>query len=168
MNLDHDFVQVSKLSENQKKKGFSPKINIFFSKFRWRPKKQGLHQKWNTFFPRFQVDTYAQMHTQSQTDADADLDHIQTYWVGYSQIIKGYIPPIPPGFGTPGFRTALFMNLGCNEGKTNTGWLHWNDNELLLWRKMLQKSSKIVLCLCKNIENLLTYFDWTKFVILTI
>ena len=30
MNLDHDFVQVSKLGEDQKK---------------------GLHQKWNTFFP---------------------------------------------------------------------------------------------------------------------
>ena len=33
MNLDHDFVQVSKLSEDQKK---------------------SLHQKWNTFFPEFQ------------------------------------------------------------------------------------------------------------------
>ena len=32
MNLDHDFVQVSRLSEDQKK---------------------GLHQKWNTFFPKF-------------------------------------------------------------------------------------------------------------------
>ena len=30
MNLDHDFVQVSKLNEDQKK---------------------GPHQKWNTFFP---------------------------------------------------------------------------------------------------------------------
>ena len=43
MNLDPDFVQVSKLSEDQKK--------------------EGLHQKWNTFFPQIQVDTYAQMHT---------------------------------------------------------------------------------------------------------
>ena len=62
MNLDHDFVQVSKLSEEQNK---------------------GLHQKWNTFspnsgedqtkkkvftengthFPRIQEDTSAQMHT---------------------------------------------------------------------------------------------------------
>ena len=42
MNLDHDFVHVSKLSEDQKK---------------------SFHQKWNTFFPRIQVDAYAQMHT---------------------------------------------------------------------------------------------------------
>ena len=42
MNLDRDFVQMSKLSEDQKK---------------------GLRQKWNTFFPRIQVDTYAQTHT---------------------------------------------------------------------------------------------------------
>ena len=41
INLDYEFVQVSKLSEDQK---------------------QGLYQKWNTFFPRIQVDTYAQMH----------------------------------------------------------------------------------------------------------
>ena len=34
MNLDHDFVQMSKLSEDEKK---------------------GLHQKCNTFFPRIQV-----------------------------------------------------------------------------------------------------------------
>ena len=32
LNLDHDFVQVSKLNKDQKK---------------------GLHQKWNTFFPKF-------------------------------------------------------------------------------------------------------------------
>ena len=36
MNLDHDFFQVSKLSEDQKK---------------------GLHQKWNSFFPQIQVKT---------------------------------------------------------------------------------------------------------------
>ena len=39
MNLDKEFFQVSKLSEDQKKK------------------KKGLHQKWNTFFPRIQVKT---------------------------------------------------------------------------------------------------------------
>ena len=31
MNLDHDFVQVSKLSEDQKKKRFSPEMEHFFS-----------------------------------------------------------------------------------------------------------------------------------------
>ena len=42
MNLDHNFFQVSKLNEEQKK---------------------GPHQKWNTCFPRNQVETCAQMHT---------------------------------------------------------------------------------------------------------
>ena len=32
---------------------------------------------------------------------DADVDHTQTI-EGYSQIIGGIYPPIPPGFGTPG------------------------------------------------------------------
>ena len=41
MNLDNDFFQVSKLSEEQKK---------------------GLHQKWNTFFPRIQVKTKKGFH----------------------------------------------------------------------------------------------------------
>ena len=74
MNLDHNLVQVSKLSEDQKKKiftktgtlfpqiqmktikGLHQKWNTFFPKFRWRLKK-GLHQKWNTFFPQIQVKT---------------------------------------------------------------------------------------------------------------
>ena len=44
MNLDHDFVQVSKLSENQKK----------------------VFPKNGTLFPQIQVDTYTQMHRRSQ------------------------------------------------------------------------------------------------------
>ena len=62
MNLDHDFVQVSKLSEDQKKRS-SPKLEHFFPQIQVKTKKKGLHQKGNTFFPRIQVDTYAQMHT---------------------------------------------------------------------------------------------------------
>ena len=42
MNLDHDFFQVSKLSEDQKK---------------------GLHQKKENFAPQILVETCAQMHT---------------------------------------------------------------------------------------------------------
>ena len=37
MNLDHDFFQVSKLSEDRKKKRYSPKIQEFFSGILWRP-----------------------------------------------------------------------------------------------------------------------------------
>ena len=63
MNLDHDFVQVSKLSENQKKSS-SPKMEHFFPQIQLgEDQKKDLHQRWNTFFPRIQVDTYAEVHT---------------------------------------------------------------------------------------------------------
>ena len=53
MNFDHDFVQVSKLSEDQKKKVFT-KNGTFFPQIQVKTKKKkgGLHQQWNTFFPR--------------------------------------------------------------------------------------------------------------------
>ena len=80
MNLDHDFFQVSKLSEDQKK---------------------GLHLKKENFVPQILVETCAQMHTkvkllggmQVQTILKL-LGEIQSYW--------GDISPHPPlGFGTP-------------------------------------------------------------------
>ena len=74
MNLDQDFSQVSKLSENQNK---------------------DLHQKWNTFFPQIQEETKKEKFFtrngtlflstdlrsdahQSQIIGDADEDHTQT------------------------------------------------------------------------------------------
>ena len=39
MNLDHDFVQVSKLSEDQKKR-FSPKMEHFFPQIKVKTKKK--------------------------------------------------------------------------------------------------------------------------------
>ena len=63
MNLDHDFVQVSKLNEDQKKKKNFTKNGTFFSQIQVKTKKKGLHQQGITFFPRIQVDTYARMHT---------------------------------------------------------------------------------------------------------
>ena len=64
MNLDHHFVQVSKLSEDQKRKVFNKTETLFSPNLgEDQKKKKKLHQKWNTFFPRIQVDTYAHMHT---------------------------------------------------------------------------------------------------------
>ena len=58
MNLDHDFVQVSKLREDQKK---------------------GLHQKWNTFFPEFKWTLTLRCTPESNFfGGDADVDHTQT------------------------------------------------------------------------------------------
>ena len=54
MNLDHDFFQVSKLSEDQKK---------------------GLHLKKENFVPRILVETCAQMHTEVKLLGDAGADY---------------------------------------------------------------------------------------------
>ena len=67
MNLDHDFLQVSKLSEDQKKRS-SPKMNHFFSPNSGddQKKKKGLQLKRNAFFPRIEVETCAQVQTRAK------------------------------------------------------------------------------------------------------
>ena len=71
MNLDHDFVQVWKFSDDQKKKS-----------------------KWNTFFPKFTLRcTPIQI-----IGGDADVDHSQTIG-GIQPNYWGLYPP--PCFGTP-------------------------------------------------------------------
>ena len=98
MNLDHDFVQVSKLSEDQKKKFFTKKGTLFSSNS-GEDQKKGLHQKWNTFFPEFKWTSYAQVHTRVKLLGGCRCRSYSNYWGGYSQIIGGDISP--PGFGTP-------------------------------------------------------------------
>ena len=102
MNLDHDFVQVSKLSEDQKRKVFNKTETLFpqnSGEDQKKKKKEELHQKWNTFFPRIQVDTYAHMHTSVKLLGGCRCRPYLRYWEGYSQTIGGDISP--PGFGTP-------------------------------------------------------------------
>ena len=80
MNLDHDFVQVSKLSEDPKK--VLTKNETLFSPNSGEDQEKeikGLHQKRNTFSPRIQVDTYAQMHTRVKS-----LGRMQMYTIQYS------------------------------------------------------------------------------------
>ena len=57
MNLDQDFVQVSKLREDKQK------WNTFFAQIQVKTKKKGSSPKMEHFFPRIQVDTYAHMYT---------------------------------------------------------------------------------------------------------
>ena len=99
MNLNHNFVQVSKLSEDQKKRSsprtenlFSPnsgedqtkkvlykKVEHFFSPNSGNDQKKRSSPKVEHFFPRIPVDTYAQMHTRVKSlGGDADVDHTQT------------------------------------------------------------------------------------------
>ena len=56
MNLDHNFFQVSKLSEEQKK---------------------DLHQKWNTFSPNSSGDLRSDAQQSQIIGGDADVDHTQ-------------------------------------------------------------------------------------------
>ena len=88
INPEHNFVQMSKLSEDQKKV-FTKKGTLFSPNSGEDQRKKNLYQKWNTFFRRILVDTYAQTHTRVKILG------------GYSQIIGGYIPPSTSGFGTP-------------------------------------------------------------------
>ena len=80
MNLDHDFFQVSKLSEYQKK---------------------GLHLKKENLVPQILVETCAQMHTKVKLLGDAGEDYTQIIREDTVKL-RGYISPSPPlGFGTP-------------------------------------------------------------------
>ena len=106
MNLDHDFFQVGKLSEDQKK---------------------GLHQKWNTFspnsgedqknkkrsspnmehffFPNLSGDLRLDANQSQIIEGYADVDHTQIIGRDTAKLLGGISPPPPPppppGFGTP-------------------------------------------------------------------
>ena len=104
MNLDHDFFQVSKLSEDQKMQHFSSQIQV-------NTKKKDLHHKWNTFFPNSSVDLPSDAH-QSQIIGDGDADQNHTQIIGGDTVELS--PPSHPGFGTHDSR--LFARPRCLEG----------------------------------------------------
>ena len=109
MNLDHDFFQMSKLSEDQKNRS-SPKMKHFFSPTSGEDqKKKGLLQRWNTFFPRNQMEICAQMHTRVKLLEGMQMKTVLKFWGGYSQIIGGYILP---GFRHPWLRAWVWNPFG--------------------------------------------------------
>ena len=108
MNLDHDFFQMNKLSEDQKN-GLRQKWNTFFSRIQVKTKKKGLHQKWNTFFHRIQVKTCPQLHTRLKLLEGMQMKTILKLLGGYSLIIGGIYPPHPPGFRHPSPQSYLFL-----------------------------------------------------------
>ena len=140
MKLDHDSFQESKLSEDQKKKLFSPKYrwgpkekkdfhqeqNTFFSKFRWRPnKKKGLYQERNTFFsPISSGDLHSESHQNQIIGADADEDHTQIIGGDTAKLLGGIYPPIPPPPPPPGFGT-----LAVKFGKPDYG--YWSSHSAI-------------------------------------
>ena len=113
MNLDHDFAQLWKFSEDQRKKckwnTFSPRIQV-----KTKQKKSSWSKIQHFFFPNSGED-------QKQKRSSSKIEHFfpsnfnthlkylggcrcgpfSNYWGGYSQIIGGIYPPIPPGFRHP-------------------------------------------------------------------
>ena len=81
MNLDHDFVQESKLSEDKKKTIFT---------------KNG-----TPFSPNSSRHLRSDAHQSQIIGGNADVDHTQTIG-GIQSNSWGIYPPMPPGFHTPG------------------------------------------------------------------
>ena len=103
MNLDHDFFQVSKLSEDQKNGTlFSPNSGED------QNKKKGLYQKWSTFFPLMQVETCTQMHARVNLLEGMQMKTILKLWGDTVKLLGGYIPP---GLGTPADTYAMAIGL---------------------------------------------------------
>ena len=73
MNLNHNFVQVSKLSEDPKK-GPHQKWSTFFSSEDQKEKK-GLHQKRNTFSPNSSGHLRSDAQQSQIIGEDADVHH---------------------------------------------------------------------------------------------
>ena len=87
MNLDHDFVQVSKLSEDQKK---------------------GLLQHWHTFFsPNSSGDLRSDAHQSQIIGGDADVDHTQTT----TEDTVKLFPPPPPRFRHPCLTSRSYWKI---------------------------------------------------------
>ena len=106
MNLDHDFVQVWKFSEDQKK---NANRTLFFPEFRWRPKKRvsskiehffspilGEDQKKRSsareehFFPKF---TLRCTPFQIIGGGYAEVNHSQTIEGDTAKLLGGIYPP---------------------------------------------------------------------------
>ena len=76
MNLDRDFFQVSKLSEDQKKKVFTKNRRTFFpnsskdQKIKKESKKKGFHQNGRLFFPTSNENQKTTANIIQRSDAD--------------------------------------------------------------------------------------------------
>ena len=75
MNLDHDFVQVSKLSEDQKK-GFHQKWTLFSPNSDEDQKKRSSPKVEHFYSPISSGHLRSDAHQSQTIGRDADLDHI--------------------------------------------------------------------------------------------
>ena len=96
MNLDQDFFQMSKLSEDQKRR-FSPEMEYFFCPNLGEDQKKKIFLRNGTLF--LSTDLRSDAHQSQSIGGDADEDH--------TQIVGGIYPPIPPCFSTTASKTFL-------------------------------------------------------------
>ena len=109
MNLNHDFVQVSKLSEHQKKRS-SLKMEHFFS-------------------PNSSGHVRSDAHQSQIIGGDADVDHTQTIGGDIVKLLGGYIPP--PGFGTPESKAVFTcLTIRFRSSLSNLSRLHVTQKSL--------------------------------------
>ena len=87
MNLDLNFLQVSKLSEDQKK---------------------GLHQKWNNFFPEFKWTPALRCTPESNYWGECRCRPYSNYW-GDTPKLFGEI--YPPWVSAPLLSTLLYLQI---------------------------------------------------------
>ena len=88
MNLDHDFVQLSKLNEDQEKNWSSPKLEHFFPRIQVKTKKK-IFTNNGTLFPQIQVKTKKKVFTKYETLFSPNLSgHLRSDAL-QSQIIEG-------------------------------------------------------------------------------
>ena len=100
MNLDHDFVQVNKLSEDQKKSLYQ-KWNTFFPQIQVKTKKRSSPKLENTFFPEFKWTPIRSHALPSQIiGGNVDVDHTQTIGEDTAKLL-GDTSPHSVGFRHP-------------------------------------------------------------------
>ena len=96
MNLDQDFFQVSKLSEDQKIEHFFPQIQV-------KTKKKMFTKNETLFSPNSSGDLRLDVHQSQIIGGDADEDHTQIIGGDTVKLLGGYIPPVSaPLFVPPG------------------------------------------------------------------
>ena len=123
MNLDYDFVQVSKLREDQKKV-FTKNGTLFSTNSGEDQKKKGLHLKWNTFSPNsLSGHLRSDAHQSQIIGGDADVHHRLLKLLGCvytAKLLGGYITPSPPGFGTPVYMRHTYLQITRKEYDCST------------------------------------------------
>ena len=91
MSLDHDFVQVSKFSEDPKTKVFT-KNGTLFSLNSGEDQKKRSSPKMEHFFPKFKWTPTLRCTPDSNYWGDADVDHTQTIGGDTVKLLGGIYP----------------------------------------------------------------------------